>query len=386
MTTLLLFLMTAMAAELDQARSLDEANLTVAARLAYAEVVGQAPGNSEALASLVRLCRDEGQADPLRPFLDDLAANPPVGAEALVARLSAEALLVAGQPDAALAALDAMDNTPLDPGLQRAYYLRGQIHHHHRIHEPKLKSAVMGYRRVMTAASEPALAEDEGLRDLALLEISRIYVGLGRLENAANYYEMTDQGSIWADVSALEHGWTLIQLDDLDGARKVLKRVDGWDVGAKALDALARTRADQARGRPDDAPLTAYLDAIVDEKGLLVAAQGKMIEEFPGKLRASLLDDRTNGVAPALAHREAIDVELAQIADVGVPGLAHWRRLLEAERDRAREKLEAATTTAIQVRVDRLDAWVRFVEADVAGGLAEVPDFLPVPAPESAAE
>jgi len=99
----------------------------------------------------------------------------------------------------------------------RSKYFEGIIHNE----RGKLKSAVMAFREVMTTTPPPAsdarqAKEIEDLKDLALLNVARVYFGLERFKNADNYYAMVDRESTYWPESLYERAWTNFWQQDLN--------------------------------------------------------------------------------------------------------------------------------------------------------------------------
>jgi tetratricopeptide (TPR) repeat protein len=107
----------------------------------------------------------------------------------------------------------------------RARYFDGIIN----TERGKLKSAVMAFRDVMQA--QPALSdaktarEVEDLKDLALINVARIYYGLQRYESADNYYNMVDRNSTYWPESLFERAWTNFHRQDLNTSLGLLLTV-----------------------------------------------------------------------------------------------------------------------------------------------------------------
>jgi tetratricopeptide (TPR) repeat protein len=110
----------------------------------------------------------------------------------------------------------------------RAKYFEGVIHNE----RGRLKSAVMSFREVMTA--EPPIAttdarrsaEIEDLKDLALINVARIYYGLQRFDNADNYYKMVQRDSMYWPESLFERAWTNFHRQDMNLALGLLLTVE----------------------------------------------------------------------------------------------------------------------------------------------------------------
>jgi TolA-binding protein len=95
----------------------------------------------------------------------------------------------------------------------------------------KLKSAVQSFREVMTA--QPPIVGDayqaqqiEDMKDLALMNVARIYYNLERFDNADNYYAMVDRDSTYWAESLFERAWTSFMRSDLNLALGLLLTVD----------------------------------------------------------------------------------------------------------------------------------------------------------------
>jgi tetratricopeptide (TPR) repeat protein len=88
--------------------------------------------------------------------------------------------------------------------------------------QKKLRSSVAAFREVVQAKVElrsndaEHVQEIEDLKDLAIMNIARVYFGLERMENAENYYALVDrESSYWAD-SVFERAWANFHLLDLN--------------------------------------------------------------------------------------------------------------------------------------------------------------------------
>jgi tetratricopeptide (TPR) repeat protein len=95
----------------------------------------------------------------------------------------------------------------------------------------KLKSSVMAFREVMKA--QPPLVGDarsaqevEDMKDLALINVARIYFGLERFDSADNYYSMVDRESTYWPESLFERAWTNFWNADLNFALGLLLTVE----------------------------------------------------------------------------------------------------------------------------------------------------------------
>lgn len=99
----------------------------------------------------------------------------------------------------------------------KSKYLEGVIFNK----QGKLKSAVKSFRDVyrepVEANVDPAtLAEIDGLKDLALINIARIYYGIERFEESTKYYDLVARDSPhWADA-LFENSWATFMQSDLN--------------------------------------------------------------------------------------------------------------------------------------------------------------------------
>ncbi|MCB9686494.1 MAG: hypothetical protein H6738_08675 [Alphaproteobacteria bacterium] len=95
----------------------------------------------------------------------------------------------------------------------------------------KLKSAVQSFREVMTA--QPPIVGDavaaqqiEDMKDLALMNVARIYYNLDRFDNADKYYSMVDRDSTYWAESLFERAWTAFWRADLNMTLGLMLTVD----------------------------------------------------------------------------------------------------------------------------------------------------------------
>ncbi|MEN0068164.1 MAG: hypothetical protein AAGA48_38930 [Myxococcota bacterium] len=98
----------------------------------------------------------------------------------------------------------------------RAKYFEGVITQQ----QGRLKSAVVAFREVIvtkpqTIGTARAAAEVENLKDLATLNIARIYYALERYDNADVYYRQVARDSDYWPRSLFERGWTKFLQGDL---------------------------------------------------------------------------------------------------------------------------------------------------------------------------
>ncbi|MCB9678898.1 MAG: hypothetical protein H6737_27600 [Alphaproteobacteria bacterium] len=100
----------------------------------------------------------------------------------------------------------------------RAKYYEGVVLNE----QKKLRSAVAAFREVYQAKvqltnTDPRYVQEvEDLKDLAIMNIARVYFGLQRFENAENYYALVDrESSYWPD-SLFERAWSNFHMYDLN--------------------------------------------------------------------------------------------------------------------------------------------------------------------------
>lgn len=99
----------------------------------------------------------------------------------------------------------------------KSKYLEGVIFNK----QGKLKSAVKSFRDVyrepVEGTADPAeLAEIESLKDLALINIARIYYGIERYEESSKYYGLVDRGSAYWGEALFEDSWSWFMQNDLN--------------------------------------------------------------------------------------------------------------------------------------------------------------------------
>ncbi len=99
----------------------------------------------------------------------------------------------------------------------KSKYLEGVIFNK----QGKLKSAVKSFRDVyrepVEATADPAaLAEFDGLKDLALINIARIYYGIERFEESTKYYDLVERDSAHWGEALFENSWATFMQSDLN--------------------------------------------------------------------------------------------------------------------------------------------------------------------------
>ncbi len=106
--------------------------------------------------------------------------------------------------------------SPRSEHFMRAKYFEGVIHNQ----RGQLRSAVTAFRDVYQAEVEihDARTREEisDLRELALIDIARIYYGLERFENADQFYSQVDRSSSYWPTSLFERAWSTFMQNDLN--------------------------------------------------------------------------------------------------------------------------------------------------------------------------
>lgn len=108
----------------------------------------------------------------------------------------------------------------------RAQYFEGIIFYE----REKLKSAVKAFREVIRA--QPAVDDErvakelENLKDLALINIGRIYFGLQRFDNADDWYGKVERDSVYWPESLFERAWVNFWQGDYNETLGLLLTVD----------------------------------------------------------------------------------------------------------------------------------------------------------------
>jgi tetratricopeptide (TPR) repeat protein len=103
------------------------------------------------------------------------------------------------------------------PYYLKAEYYRGVIYNQ----QGKLKSAVRSFRDVFrqeieVANDSRAITEVAELKQLALLNIARIYYGIERYDESANYYNLVDHDSPHWPEALFELGWANFMQNNLN--------------------------------------------------------------------------------------------------------------------------------------------------------------------------
>lgn len=110
----------------------------------------------------------------------------------------------------------------------RSKYYEGVIN----VEIGKLRSAVMAFREVMNA--EPPIAagdadkvvEVEDLKDLALVNVARIYYGLERFDEADKWYDMVSRDSTYWAQSLFERAWAKFFRQEINKSLGLLLTVE----------------------------------------------------------------------------------------------------------------------------------------------------------------
>ncbi len=260
----------------------------------------------------------------------------------------------------------------------RAKYFEGVINNE----RGKLKSAVMSFREVMTA--EPPVAtgdarrskELEDLKDLALINVARIYYGLERFDNANNYYAQVDRDSTYWPESLFERAWTNFFIQDLNHTLGLLLTVESPYFNTteyipevtvlRALTFFQLCEYDEVErlligfeneSRPMVAELDAFLTQYKTDEGKKLADQA-YDKYFSDPHTRSALDTamfsrtlRNRDLAAYVRHMDMMDEEIAKIdGEKGVWKTSIGDSLKKTiEKDRQRYKRKAGLTLLREV-------------------------------------
>ncbi len=103
-----------------------------------------------------------------------------------------------------------------DPLYTRAQYLEGVIFNK----QGKLKSAVRSFTQVARtrgeAVTQQELEQLNGLRDLSLMNIARIYYGIEQFDNSNTYYGYIPRDSVYWPEAQFEGAWSNFMRNDLN--------------------------------------------------------------------------------------------------------------------------------------------------------------------------
>lgn len=211
------------------AKSLDDLGMYHSAQHYFMEVVRKGPTNpyfKYALPRLIRIAERTGNDYELLRIVNKIPPEAfPRQAKNHLYYLMGRKLFEADElTDAAEYFQQVSSKSDL---YMRSKYYEGIIHQQ----RGKLKSAVMSFREVMTAqppisGDARATGEIEDLKDMALMNVARIYYGLERFENAENYYSMVSRDSTYWAESLFERAWTNFLRSDLNLALGLLLTVE----------------------------------------------------------------------------------------------------------------------------------------------------------------
>jgi TolA-binding protein len=157
----------------------------------------------------------------------------------------------------------------------------------------RLRSAVMAFREV-TSAKPPVVSEAstarelDDMKDLATINIARIYYGLERYDNADSYYQMVDEDSTYWPESLFERAWANFLGSRLNISLGLLLTVDSpYFVDTDFIPEVTYLRAltffnlceysdvdriltdFEAKYQPMQAELEAFLTLYKDQKDIL---------------------------------------------------------------------------------------------------------------------
>ena len=220
----------------------------------------------------------------------------------------------------------------------RARYFDGIINNERR----KLKTAVLAFRDVMQ--SEPPVTdarraeEIEDTKDLALMNIARIYYGLQRFENADNYYSLVRRDSTYWPESLFERAWSKFMVQDLNQALGLLLTVNSPYYSTQEFipeveilraltffnlceyDEVDRQLADfEDQYAPMVAELEAFLEPYKTKEGRQLADQafdayfvkGTKESRLESAMFARIL--RNRDLASLVRHLDMMDEEVVQV-------------------------------------------------------------------------
>jgi tetratricopeptide (TPR) repeat protein len=211
------------------AKSLEDMDMLHSAQHFYMEVVRRGPSNPYfryALPKLIGIAQRTGNDVELLRIVDKIPPEQfPRNAKNHLYYLMGRTLYE--DKDLAGSAQYFQQVSAKSELYMRSKYFEGIIN----TERQKLKSAVMSFREVMKAqppvilgAAEAQQVED--MKDLALINVARIYFGLERFDNADNYYAMVDRDSTYWPQSLFERAWTNFWRADLNLALGLLLTVE----------------------------------------------------------------------------------------------------------------------------------------------------------------
>lgn len=250
----------------------------------------------------------------------------------------------------------------------RSKYFEGVIN----AEQGKFKSSVMAFRDVMQA--QPVLTGDarqareiQDLKELALLNIARIYFGLERFDNADTYYAQIRRDSVYWPESLYERAWTNFWRQDLNHTLGLLLTVQspyfskqeyipevtilraltffnlceydeveriliGFENEAKPVVAELKTFVNQYRSRENQQ----LADQAFDTYFTRPHANSRLQEAMFSRIL------RNRELAALIRHMDLMDEEIAEInATKNVWGTTvgdHLKRVIEADRQRYKRR------------------------------------------------
>ena len=203
------------------ARALGDLELYDAAQYHYMQVVRKGADNpyfSYALPKLIAIGKLTGDMSEVARIVPKLSADayPAKGADQLYYLMG---LRLLEDDDLSGARANFGKVTAKSDLYLRAKYMEGVIFNK----QGKLKSAVRSFRDVYREppgdVTDPTeLAEIEELKDLALINIARIYYGIERYKESAKYYELVNRDSDYWPQALFENGWAKFMQNDLNWA------------------------------------------------------------------------------------------------------------------------------------------------------------------------
>jgi tetratricopeptide (TPR) repeat protein len=249
----------------------------------------------------------------------------------------------------------------------RAQYFEGIIFYE----REKLKSSVKAFREVIRA--EPAVEDDrvardlENLKDLALINIGRIYFGLERPDNAEQYYAKVERDSTYWAESLFERAWVSFYQGDYNEALGMLLTVDSpYYTDVEFIPETSYLRAlsywyyceyseverlmklFKARYQPIRTEMKDFIERYRSDEARQLA--DRAFDEYfgtsaqPSKLPVSLFTRilRNRDLSALVRHMDMMDEEVTLIDaqkgsfkdEVG----SHLKKVIEADRQRYKDK------------------------------------------------
>ncbi|MFM2244812.1 MAG: hypothetical protein RL071_886 [Pseudomonadota bacterium] len=230
------------------ARSLESLELWHTSQYHYMKVVKKGPQDpyfNYALPKLVKIARYTGDDTELSRIVSQIPTDAfPSGAQSeMFYLLGVQAF---EDDDLSKARKYFGQVSTKSPLFLKSEYFRGVIYNQ----QNKLKSAVRSFRDVYRAQAEVTndpryLKEVEEVKDLALINVARVYYGIERYDEAGNYYELVNRESSYWAQSVFEHGWANFMQNNLNDTLGQLLTVrsgffkdDEWLPEAPILRAL----------------------------------------------------------------------------------------------------------------------------------------------------